>query len=197
MTVFQDRIDRYDEKRLAQLHRMTIPGAIVSRLGPRYTRAFYHFIATSNKEILCVWRGEDQTVLAASVITLDSIGFDRRLMMSTSLLLWAVLRPWRLPLQHLVWDLVSGRASRANQCNCVELLFLFTDPLYQGRGLGSRLIEVGEIALKERNVNYYRVRTENIPSNRALQFYQRRGFHSIATVKRYGIKFRLFEKHFQ
>ena len=195
MTVFQDLINKYDEERLAQLHRVTIPGAIVSRLGPRYTQAFYHFIATSNKEILCVCRGEEQTILAASVITLDSMGFDRRLVMSTSLLLWAVLRPWRLPLPHLVWDLVSGKASLSNRSNCAELLFLFTDPLYQGRGFGSRLIEVGEIALKDRNVNYYRVRTEDIPSNRALQFYQRRGFHSIATVKRYGIKFRLFEKH--
>jgi GNAT superfamily N-acetyltransferase len=197
MTVFQDQIDKYDEERVAQLHRMTIPGAIVSRVGLRYTQAFYHFIATSNKELLCVCRGEEQTILAASVITLDRIGFDRRLVMSTSLLLWAALRPWRLPLRHLLRDLVSGRASPDDRCNCAELVFLFTDPLYQGRGLGSRLIEVGEIALKDRKVNYYRVRTEDIPSNRALQFYQRHGFHSIATVKRYGIKFRVLEKHFQ
>jgi GNAT superfamily N-acetyltransferase len=197
MTVFHDRIDKYDEERLAQLHRLTIPGALVARLGLKYAQAFYHFIGTSNKEILCVCRGEERTILAASVITLDSMGFDRRLVMGTSLLLWAVVRPWRLPLRHLVWDLVSGRASLANRRNCAELLFLFVDPLYQGRGFGSRLIEVGETALKDQTINYYRVRTEDIPSNRALQFYERRGFHSIGTVKRYGIKFRLFEKHFR
>jgi GNAT superfamily N-acetyltransferase len=197
MTVFQDRIDKYDEERLAQLHRMTIPGAIVSLVGLRYSQAFYHFIAVSNKELLCVCRGEEHTILAASVITLDRKGFDRRLVMNTSLLLWAAVRPWRLPLRHLLRDLVSGKASTDNRCNCAELVFLFTDPLYQGQGLGSRLIEVGEIALKDRNVNYYQVRTEDIPSNRALQFYQRHGFRSIATVKRYGIKFRVLEKHLQ
>lgn len=164
MTVFQDRIDKHDEERLAQLHHMTIPGAIVCRVGLRYTQAFYHFIAISNKDLLCVCRNEQQTILAASVITLDRIGFDRRLMMSTSLLLWAVLRPWRLPLRHLLRDLILGTALPDDRCNYAELVFLFTDPIYQGRGLGSRLIEVGKIALKDRNVNCYRVRTEEFPT---------------------------------
>src|SRR4051812_29186122 len=105
MTVFRDEIDACDEEKLAELHLAMLPRSMVSQMGLKYARTFYRYMARSDQELLYLLRGKSRAVLAASVITLDPLGIERRLLLRTPLLFWAALQPWKLPFRDLVHDL--------------------------------------------------------------------------------------------
>jgi ribosomal protein S18 acetylase RimI-like enzyme len=76
-----------------------------------------------------------------------------------------------------------------------ELIIIFADPSYQNRGLGTRLIELCEEALREQKINSYTVKTEDDPTNQALRFYVSKGFHTLRRIEHHGLSFQVFEKN--
>ncbi len=193
MTVFREVVSEGDLARLATLHVQTLPRSLVSLLGKSYARAFYRFVARSRHELLCVSRDADGTVVAAAVLSLMPATLQRRLALHTSLLLWAALRPWRLPVVRLLREAIADEGDQHDDGR-PELIIIFADPLHQGEGLGSKLIAVCEQALVEGGCRSYTTKTEADPDNRALGFYLRNGFAAVQRLEKGGLVFQAFQK---
>lgn len=194
MTVFRTSVGSGDLARLAELHVATLPTSLISRFGLGYARAFYRYVVRSDRELLCLERDQAGALQAGLVVSFDPGSLDRRLLLETPLLLAAALRPWRVPLKHIVRDLWSGDTGEDLAGHRPELIIIFVDPACQGRGVGAKLIRQCETALIERRISSYTVKTEDQPHNRALAFYSRNGFRLLGRVERHGVAFAVFEK---
>ncbi len=196
MVVFGEGLRQGDLERLGRLHVLTLPASLVSKLGTRFARDFYRYIAASSEEILCYIRGGDGSILAASIVSLDPQGLELRLAKRTTLALWVVLRFWRLPLRSLVGDWLGSAedTERASIPDRPELIHIFTDPKSQGKGVGSRLLDGSEAALMKRGIMAYCLKTEDEPANPAHRFYARHGFVERDRFSLHGLRFVMLEK---
>lgn len=190
--VHLDTINAPDIDRLSELHVAALPDSMVSLLGRRYARAFYRYIVCSRQEILCVVRNSAGLVDAALVVSLSPTTLETRLAYSTRLLLSMVIRAPRLPLGQMAREFLRPRPS--STVELPELIIIFTDPRCQGRGIGRSLVRLCEASLRERQLESYVVKTENLPENGALKFYTRLGFRPSRQIRKYGVAFQMFEK---
>lgn len=196
MVVCGEALGEGDLERLGRLHVSALPASLVSKLGNRFARDFYRYVASSNEEILCCVRGEDGLVQGASVVSLEPQSLDTRLAKRTTLLLWAMVRVWRLPLRSLLRDWLGGADQPSPQLpsDLPELVHIFAAPDCQGKGVGSRVLDRSEAALKERGVPAYCLKTEDDPGNPALRFYARHGFAERGRFALHGLQFVMLEK---
>jgi GNAT superfamily N-acetyltransferase len=178
---------RDDVRRLAELQRLVLPDSAISMLGLRYTRSFYRYVEWSPLEMAFVERAENGLVISACVVSMDIGSLSRRLLLHTSLLFEAALRPrW----------LVSALRGRRDAARLVgaELLLLFTDASHRGRGCATRLVSRAEVAIVDRGFKEYAVRTFDTPDDPALKYYLRRGFKPSGTIAAHANSFRLLKK---
>jgi ribosomal protein S18 acetylase RimI-like enzyme len=197
MTVFRDTVSEQDVARLAALHVNILPRSLVSRLGLRYTRTFYGYVARSPREVLCVARDRDGLVRAGLVLSFDPASLQRRLLLATPLAPAIAVRPWVVALRSMLRDLLLAGTGEDLLGERPELIIIFVDRVFQGRGLGRELVAQLEAALAERKIGSYFVKTEDQPGNRALDFYTRTGFRRLGCVERHGIPFALLDKQLE
>jgi GNAT superfamily N-acetyltransferase len=183
----KDHFTLADFDELARLQTQLLPLSLISRLGYRYARAFYHFAACSPRELLLTERDGAHRIIAGCVVSLDIASLERRLLRSTPLLLAALLRlPWLLD------TLRRGHAPK--ELNGAELVLLFTSPAARQRGSASRLIARAETELKSLGLTSYLVRTFDKPIDPTYRFYLARGFDRIQSFTVRGVHFVLMRK---
>jgi GNAT superfamily N-acetyltransferase len=179
-------LERDDVQRLAELQRLVLPDSAISMLGSRYTRSFYRYVEWSPLEMVFVER-EDGLIISACVVSMNIGSLGRRLLLHTSLLFEAALRPR--------WLVSALRARRhAGRLVGAELLLLFTDASHRGRGCATRLVSRAEAEIGDRGFKEYAVRTFDAPDDPALKYYLKRGFKPSGTFAGHANSFRLLKK---
>ena len=179
---------------VASLHYETLPKSIISRLGLRYTQAFYRYAVASKKEIVFVARTADGSVLGGALLSLDPTSLTRRVVFGTPLA-WHLLNHPRLLLEKVrdVLPAVFGRNSFP-QRSMPELLAIFTRKGERGRGIGRELLRHAESALSQKGMRRYVVRTEARAENKAIMFYHREGFQDIGRLSFHNHIFQVLMK---
>lgn len=191
MTVVADRLDERDVAQLARMHVEAIPESLISRVGERYARAFYRYVARSEDELLLVER--DGSALAGGcLVSLAPETLSRRMLRHTPLAVMAPFAIHRLPLRVMARSVLEPAG--APKPPGPEILLIFTDPARRSRGLGARLLARCEALLIARGIPTLLVQTRDDPANRAIQFYDRARFQRIASRSKYGKRLILFEK---
>jgi len=176
-----------DVSRLADLQAEVLPQSLVSRLGRVYIRAFYRYVIRSSDELLLTERSQDGRIAAGCVVSLDAASLERRLMLSTPLLPFALMR-----LPFLLDALFGGGQPPVVQG--AELILIFTDLAERGRGHAGRLIQRTESELAERGFDTYQVRTFDDPLDPAFLFYKAKGFESVGTFDARGYSYALMRR---
>jgi ribosomal protein S18 acetylase RimI-like enzyme len=198
MTVVDDVLGARDIALLARMHVESLPESMVSRVGERYARAFYRYLARSPEELVLLDREETTGDLrGACIVSLAPDTLSRRLLYRTPLPLHAALAVRRLPLGAMLAGAgakVTGGRTRSPEPLCPEILLIFTVPAARSQGLGARLLERCEALLAARGVDQLRVRTRDDPANRALGFYERASFTRVASLSTHGKQLVLFRK---
>jgi GNAT superfamily N-acetyltransferase len=190
MSVIDDSLDADDLDLVARMHVEALPGSLVSMIGARYARAFYRYVARSADEIVLLHR-DGRALIAACIASLHPETLARRLVVHTSLALHAMLAVHRLPLRAM---LASARTPSPPTRRGPEILLVFTVPAARSTGLGAQLLARCEAYLATRGHTQLLVKTRDEPGNRAIGFYERRGFERRARVISYGKPLVLFEK---
>lgn len=191
MTVIADSLGARDVARLARMHVEAIPESLISRVGERYARAFYRYVAKSEDELLLVER-DGREIIGGCLVSLAPETLSGRMLRHTPLAVLAPLALHRLPLRAMLRGLTEPRG--APKPPGAEILLIFTDAARRSRGLGARLLARCEALLAARGVDKLLVQTRDDPANRAVQFYDRARFERIAARSKYGKRLILFEK---
>jgi GNAT superfamily N-acetyltransferase len=192
VTVVGDALRPDELALLARMHVEALPESLVSRLGERYVRAFYRYLAHSREELILVER-RGEALTAACIVSLAPETLPGRLVYRTPLPLAAVRAFWRLPWR----GLLGGRRARRPhlvQPPGPEILLIFTLPEARGQGVGQKLLARCEALLAARGATRLLVKTRDDAANRAVPFYERAAFTRIASVHKLGKQLVLFEK---
>lgn len=192
-----DRLSATDIRQIAAMHCECLPDSLVSRIGPRYARAFYRHVDRSTDELAFVHRSGGR-VASACIVSLEPHTLKRRLLTRTALVLHAPLALRRLPLRGIASSLIGRGGGEeeggAMQPRGPEVLLIFTEPAARSSGLGAQTLARCEEHLRERGHQRYYVKTADESDNRAIGFYLRNGFARIGTVVDGDKRLALFEK---
>ena len=180
---------------LAELQAELLPRSLVSLLGVCFARRFYRYCSRSEQESVLILLEGDR-VLGACVLSFWPGTLDWRLLARTPMLIFALLRFYRLPLGALVRETVSRAGGGANteHKSLPELVLIFVRPGLRGKGLGGRLMEECEALLRARSIDAYVVDTADDEGNRALDFYLAKGFQIVGKAMRHGIRYSVLRK---
>jgi GNAT superfamily N-acetyltransferase len=193
VSVVDDRLSDADLAVLARMHVEALPESLVSRLGERYARSFYRYLARSSEELILLERRAG-ALHAACIVSLAPATLSRRLVYRTSLPV-AALRAWRrLPWRGLLGGGGGGGAAEVTQPPGPEILLIFTVPGGRGQGVGARLLARCEALVAARGGGRLLVKTRDDAANRAVQFYERAAFRRVASVNKLGKQLAMFEK---
>ena len=181
---------------LTEVHLECLPDSLVSRLGRRYTRAFYRYINLSHNEHVFVERDAER-IVSGCVLSLDPGTLMRRLAFGSPLMWFAVLGVLRPSILRLLVGSL-GRGEPASQYRVLhsspEVILMFTAQRARDRGAGSLLLGECERFLTARGYGQYLVRTVDDESNAALRFYAKNGFIECGRCVQYGQPFRILRK---
>lgn len=194
VSVVGDHLTATDIAALGRMHVEALPESLVSRVGERYARAFYGYLAGSDREVVFVERDPlaGNAVVAACIVSLHPETLNRRLWWRTPLLPMAVLAVSRLLRR-------SGPPDLAGETGVVqpagpEVILIFTQRGLRSRGCGARLLTRAEAWLAAHGATVLYVKTRDAPTNRAVGFYLQSGFAVIGSVVSKGKKLVLFHK---
>ena len=179
----------------ADLHCDSLPGSIISMLGPAYALAFYRFAASSDTHSVFVARDGKGQIIGGAVLSLDPTSLSMRLLFQTPLLLHLMRRP-SLALQ-TTWDALCEKLWPNNDKQTYripEVVAIFTETNHRNHGVGKELIQEIEAYLVARGIYRYMVRTRGNFENRAINFYEREGFQYIDRYYAHGTWFQLLAK---
>jgi GNAT superfamily N-acetyltransferase len=175
VTVEGDSLGPGEIELLARMHCEGRPESLVSRIGARYARAFYRYMASSEYELVLLHR-EQGEIAAACIVSLEPETMSRRLVLHTPLALHAPLALFRLPIGAML------ARTRSDQPRGAEILLVFTVASARSRGLGSQLIDRCQKAARSHGISRLLVKTPD----RATDFFQRAGFKPVGRVEKFG-----------
>ena len=190
MSVVDDSLDERDIAQLAAAHVDALPESLVSRVGERYARAFYRYLAASPDELILVTRQAGGRLSGACIVSLRPSTLTRRLVTRTPLALHAPFALGRLPLVAMA----TAERGGPSQPDGPEILLIFTAPESRSQGQGAALLARAEALLASRGIRRLFVKTRDDAGNRANGFYRRAGFATLATLSKFGKRLVLFEK---
>ena len=179
---------------VARMHWTELPGSLISKLGRRYTAAFYGFVATSALEFVFARTDDEGTVLGGGFVSLSPAGLTSRIVRNTPLLRALVARPGVCA--RLMWGNIRshGRTPDMNPENDPELVALFVRPDRRSHGIGALLLLDIEQVLRSQNRKRYVLRTVDRTENRAIKFYESAGFVTLTRESLHGENFRFMAK---
>lgn len=166
-------LDRGDGDHLATLHESSLADGILTLMGASYLRRFYAFLTDSPRETVFVGRAGDRIVTVCVVTWSEETVLARAV---------AATWPW-FAVAAAGRFIVSGPFRRAcagvlrsgrRSSHKPQILLLYTDSARTGQGIGGRLLAFVEATLAGESVLY--TKTDGGADNRAVAFYQRRGF---------------------
>jgi ribosomal protein S18 acetylase RimI-like enzyme len=164
----------------AELHVLLLPGSAISRLGRSYARSFYRFAAKSRTEAVFV-AAESGRVIAAAVLSIEPAHLQRRLAIRTSLIPCMLGAP--AIATRMLLARVFGKLDAPINSKIPEVIAIFTSHDCQRHGIGAALLRAIEQELRVRGFARYSVRTEDVPSSRAVRFYESQGFERVGHVR--------------
>lgn len=174
---------------VALLHEACLPNATTTRLGIGFLGSLYRYFEKSESELLVVAQGDDG-LAGCAVLSFEPKDVGKRLIFGTSILPSAILRP------RILFKLAAGSGgSDPEDASCSdgqtnpELLYIFTDATYRGRGVGKRLVAELDAQMRTLHLNSYVTATLDDPENPAIEFYRKSGFTPVASVVRHGRQF--------
>jgi ribosomal protein S18 acetylase RimI-like enzyme len=179
VTVEGDSLGPGELELLARMHCEALPESLVTRIGPRYARAFYRYIASSEYELVMLHR-EQGEITAACIVSLEPETMSRRLVLHTPLAFHAPFALFRLPVGAMV------ARTRGDQPRGAEILLIFTLASARSRGLGAQLVERCQKLVRSHGIARVLVKTRDDPANRAIGFYERAGFKPLGKVEKFG-----------
>lgn len=185
-----------DFERIGQLHVESIDDSLPALLGSAYAADLYRFLARSERELLFVELTEER-VESCCVVSLEPDSLQARIARATSFALGrSALIALRRPAfrQYLRGALRDALRSGAHSTRAPEITYIFTNRSGRGRGLGGILIDRVDTYLRNASFSSYFVKTLDVPSNRAIGFYERHGFVPIGRCQEAGRTFVEFEK---
>jgi|GEM_PF-6869796 len=161
------------------MHRLLLPGSLVTRLGQGLTETYYRFVSASDRELLFVHQSADR-VLGACVLSLEPATLMQRFVAAHPVCLgWQTLL--RLPLDGQVRDFVWKKLTAAGRDKAPvpqmpEIVQIFVNPESQGQGIGRAVVHGVETELGRRGWGEYYLKTDADTANAAHAFYLRLGF---------------------
>jgi ribosomal protein S18 acetylase RimI-like enzyme len=164
-----------DAAAAAALHAGQIGEGFLSALGPKFLRRLYRRITLVPESFLLIVESDGQTVgfLAGSTevaaLYRAFVGHDGAAAVLTSF--WRLLRSWRRAMETLRHG--SGSAG-----NGAELLAIAVDPLVQGRGAGTILVQGFLTEMRRRQQDAARV-VVAADNETAIGLYRRTGFEPV------------------
>lgn len=186
-----------DIRVLARMHRVALPGSLVTMLGERYIHAFYRYLAQSSDEILFLERSGEPgaEILGACMVSMHPEKLYHRLALRTPLLLYVLPSLKRLPLQAMIRK-IFRRAERGSmpQPAGPEIILIFARQELRGNGLGTRLVGRTKTWLRSTSAKRLFVKTQDGVDNRAIRFYEKLGFTRVGLIFDHGKSLVLFEK---
>ncbi len=137
----------------------------------------------------------DGKVAAFCVVSYDSKNILRRVLKHTFFpflcsMFYAVFNDWKFLTLMVKIMFNFGDFENKNP----EIAFLCTHKHYQGKGIGSELLETARKNLKDQGYCNLYVKTINQPENLAIRFYTQNGFVAIENFVYAGIPYQYFMK---
>lgn len=161
-----------DIERLADLHLRCLPNQILTMLGREYLGSFYRFVAASPREKAFVARDQGRIVAVCVVTHSEKTILARAVIATLAAFLIAALRAFLASeaFRRACFNVLFGgpRSTLSPQ-----ILIMLVDPERIGQGIGSTLVEF--IAGQIGGTELY-TKTEDDPSNHAVNFYAGNGF---------------------
>jgi len=181
---------------IASLHVQSIDDSLPALLGERYAARFYSFLAASTRERLFVER-LDGRVASVCVVSLAPNSLQARIARGTLSSLMAAAFPalrnaaFRAYLRGLIQD-ATGKTAEPHPAP--EITYIFTDPDARGTGLGAKIIQRVDAALREEGYEAYYVKTLDEAENPAIAFYLSNGFARLGIRTEAGRSYVEFRK---
>lgn len=168
----------YDDAAAAATMHWTQLHGLLTDLGPTAVSAFYLAASRLDETVGLVVEADD---LVAGVVlgTTDVAGYYRRVVRSDPacgmVTAFGLLRRPRL------WRHLRGAPASG-----AELIYLAVRPDHHRQGLGRRLVEAFDAAMRERGVTGYELSVN--ADNPAVEFYRRLGFVELGRLTEFGLE---------
>lgn len=172
------RVNYQDITEIVQIHLHSFPGFFLTFLGPGFLRLLYRNIAADPEGILLVVEADNTLAGFVAGVTRQS-GFYRRLIQRQKwAFAWAAggavaRRPSILP---RLWRALRRPAEVAESAAEACLMSIAVHPEFQGRGIGTQLVEAFCQELAERGAPAVCLTTDRDNNEATNQFYQRLNF---------------------
>lgn len=187
----QDR-EKIDE--IVEIHFSTLREDILPLLGKKYLRLFYLFIIASEKESIYI-EEENGQIIAFCVVTYEIEKILARVIKNTFFsFLWRLLIAIvnNQNIRNYILSIVFKPQSFVSKNP--EIAFLCTHLDYQGKGVGSKLLEEVSNDIKAQGYTNLYVKTINKIENNAISFYRNNGFVTLADFEYAGIPYKYLIK---
>lgn len=163
-------------------HSLLLPSSLLSMLDASVLARYYEFISKSTEDAVLI-RIDESRFLGAAVVSLDPDTLNWRFFLKRIAPIgWTVFRSFLSNARirkFIIMQVKGGADSRPRHCDGPELLQIYVDEYAQSKGVGTALLKDTEEWLRGRQISRYVVKTENVPANKALNFYRCRGYEEI------------------
>jgi ribosomal protein S18 acetylase RimI-like enzyme len=181
-----------DASVIALLHRQTLTGSFLAKLGPGFLESLYVFLV--KKESVLVYC-EAEVIKGFVSFSADSSGMMKRFLYSCpacSFRLLGKLISSPSLFQRFIETFTAPFKSRSSQSAGskvilpgAELLSISVDPACQATGIGSQLVKALEEQLLQKGISSYKV-IAGVSLESANAFYKRNGFTFVSQVVIHG-----------
>jgi len=193
----EEALSAEDIARLAQLHSRNLPLSVLSGMGVLYLKAFYAFVARSDREWLFITRVSG-VVQGVGLVSLEPWTISRRLVLGT--LVWfsfgvlaGCIRSGNFR-KHLMFFLSGPAILRQKEFESPELVHIIVDEGNRDKKIGGTILKRVEIFLRRRSESRYHLKTMKSGPADASKFYIQNGFAKFHEVDFCGQRFSCFEK---
>lgn len=187
-------LNQKDLDDIVKIHLETLSEDLLPQLGEKFLIKFYKYINNSELEEIFFIKDQDN-LLATCIISYHPNTLLRRVLKNTFIYFiysFAINILTNKKLFISVFKIFFNKTIFVSQSP--EIVYIFTNPIFQGKGIGKNVIEKVENALRNKKINKYYVKTLNDKENKAINFYLKNGFKKIKRFNYAGNVYLYLEK---
>lgn len=190
----KNKISQKDLSDIVNIHFKTLGDDLLPQLGKNFLLRFYQYIDNSELEEIFIIKDEHQ-VIASCIISWQP----------NTILQRVVKKIFIYFIYALIINIVTNKKLFSSALKIFlnktrfisqspEIVYIFTNPMFQGKGIGKNVIEKVENSLRNKKINKYYVKTLNDKENKAINFYLKNGFKEIKSFNYAGNVYLYLEK---
>jgi GNAT superfamily N-acetyltransferase len=169
-------MDDTEIKQIVSIHQKTLGEDLLPQLGESFLRGFYHYVNQSGYEKIFTIK-DDNKILATCIISYKSNTLMNRVIKNLFFQLLSAVSTKIFTNKKLYKYILKIIISKSYfESLSPEISYIFTNPEFQGKGIGHKMLITVEENLLNKNIKEYYVKTINVSTNKAIQFYKKNGF---------------------